>query len=80
MYGKGSVKSDTVSQHKELAGAKMSGTFGVGKFPARAGANGQGARHDTLPDGSRGPGIGAKGIMQQAAPDHGPSGVDHFTR
>lgn len=79
-YGKGMVKSDAISQRKELAGAKMSGNFGCGSFPARAGSNGQGSRSDTLPDGARGPGIGAKGVMQQAAPDHGAPGVDHFSR
>lgn len=79
MYGKGSVKSDSVPQHKELAGAKMSGNFGCGSFPAGA-SSAQPARRDTLPDSARGPGIGSKGVTQQAAPDHGSPGPDHFRR
>lgn len=64
---------------KLLAGAGMSGNFGVSSYPGRADKHPDiGMSHECLPDSARSAPIGEK----QGAPDHGiGTGVsDHFTR
>lgn len=72
MFGK-DVKSSEVNSHKKMAGAMMSGNFGVQKHPGNPTMHPDvGMKHDAMSDGSRGagPGIGS-GMAKQAAPDHG---------
>lgn len=76
MFGKGSVTSSAMNQHKEMA-SKGSGA-GVGKYPGRTAAHNAG--QSELEDGARGakPGIAGRGGLMQAAPDHGDMGKSHF--
>lgn len=82
MEGGRGITSSNMNQHKRMAGAERSDDFGVCKWPASAGDHPDvGMKHEAMSDGSRGagPGMGS-GMAKQAAPDHGPSGRDHFTR
>ena len=82
-FGKGSVKSDAIPQHKKMAGAGMSGNFGVKPLPQRDAPHPDiGMKHVALDDSARGappPMKGHHGLMQSNA-DHGPQGKDHFER
>jgi hypothetical protein len=83
MFGKGSVTSNEMNQHKTMAGAGSSGDFGV-----KSGFGGKTTQpgvksFDAMNDGSRGapPGMARSGgHAMQSAPDHGPAGADHFSR
>ncbi len=66
-YG-GNVKSDEISAHKRMAGAASKGNLGVGSYPPGAGKS-QPSRSNTLPDGAKGPGIGARGVMAPGKAD-----------
>ncbi len=50
MFGKGMVKTDEMNAHKVMAGAQMSGTFGVrpmpGQGPAKPKSRGDGYNRD----------------------------------
>lgn len=76
-FGQGSVSSDAMSSHKEMAGAKSGGNFGVkpafsGGATTQPGIASFAAMNDT--GRGAGPNVGGR----QAAPDHGPSGKSHF--
>lgn len=81
MYGKGSISSDAMGSHKEMAGAKMKGDMGVGAYPGRDVPHPDlKMKHMPMDDGQRmAPMTGKRGLMQ-SAPDHGPMGKDHFSR
>lgn len=81
MYGKGSITSNAINQHREMAGAGSKGNFGVGKLPQRDKQHPDvGMSHAAMDDAKRGPGLGGSGMAKQAAPDHGQMGADHFNR
>lgn len=83
MYGKGMVKSDDMNAHKMMAGAKMGGSFGVGKLPQRDKQHPDvGLSHAPLEEAKRGTPmpVAGKGGLMQAAPNHGSMGNDHFSR
>lgn len=79
MYGQGDVKSGAMNQHKAMAGAGMSGNFGVMPHPGRTMKHPDiGMSHEPMADSSRMPPAGSK----QGAPDHamGKGHGDHFAR
>lgn len=81
MFGKGSVSSDAINQHREMAGAASKGNFGVKGLPQRDASHPDaGKSYSAMDDGSRGagPGIGGKGVAMQRAPDHGGVPASHF--
>lgn len=69
MYGGKKVESGALGQHKMMAGAGMSGNFGVQPFPCKPMAHPDvGMSHAAMDDSARGtpPATGGR----QAAPDH----------
>lgn len=83
-YGKGSSGSSGINAHKEMAGAGMSGNFGVSPHPGRAAKHPDvNMTHEPMADSFRSAPVGGRGgQMMQGAPDHGEGkGVkDHFNR
>lgn len=84
MYGKGSVSSDAMNQHKNMAGAGSKTDFGVGKIPGREAKHPDlMMSHEAMDDSMRSPSVKGKGGMaMQGAPDHGQGmgAKDHFLR
>lgn len=79
MYGQGDVKSKSMNQHKAMAGAGMSGNFGVMPHPGRTAAHPDlKMTHEPMADSMRMPAAG----KMQGAPDHGigKGAPDHFKR
>lgn len=82
-YGKGDVSSNSMNQHKAMAGAGMKGSMGVSAYPGRVADHpDRGMSHEMMPDSSRALGMPGKGMPRQAMPDHAmDKGVkDHFMR
>lgn len=81
-FGKGMVSSDAMNQHREMAGAKSKGNFGVSGLPQRNAmhpdATAHTGRKPEMADSMRGPALGGKGLGMQAAGDHGPTPASHF--
>lgn len=79
MYGQGDVKSKSMNAHKNMAGAGMSGSFGVDKMPGRTMMHPDlKMTHAPMADSERMPPAG----RMQGSPDHGvgKGHPDHFLR
>lgn len=84
MFGKGSVTSNEMNQHRQMAGADSKGNFGVSSaFKAGHSTQPSVKSFEAMNDGSRGAGPGIPRVgshAAQASPDHGHHGNDHFYR